>query len=248
MLTKIVCFIVLLFAPLHFLGQGVHCERKPLWVENFNKVGKPSANLWVLSEWETMAKRNGITYNFSQRNGKLLINLISNHSPKKYFLANMYTTKKYGMKYGKIEVRAKCPTAKGVWPGIWLRPIRRLKPKVAGEIDIMEWIYCFSKNKFQANFHLWGEFSSKRNNHAQYPKMYKRTNFDISKFHVYSAERDSTQLIIKVDGFPVGTWHANDYVIWPFNYPYELCLDLGYGGWGASCGHDASKLPPNHED
>lgn len=240
---KFYIILVLFSVPICILGQSVHCERNLLWVEDFNKGEIPSSDLWVLTEWKAMAKKNGITYNFSQKNGNLLIKLISNNSPKTYFLANMHTTKKYGMTYGKVEVKAKCPSSKGIWPGIWLRPVRRLNPKVAGEIDLMEWVSCFPKNRFQANFHLWGEFEGKKGNHSQSPKKYDAGGFDINKYHVYSAEWDSTQLIVKVDGTLVSIWYAKDYSIWPFDYPYELCLDLGYGDWGAACGYDTSELP-----
>lgn len=107
----------------------------------------------------------------------------------------------------------------------------------------MEWISCFNEHKFQSNFYLWGEFNGKEGNHTQYAKAFENKKFDITKYHIYTAEWDSEKLIIKVDDQLVGVWYAKDYPIWPFSYTYELCLDIGYGGWGASCGYDVSKLP-----
>ena len=75
---------------------------------------------------------------------------------------------------------------------------------VADEIDIMEWISCFDKDRVQPNFHLWGDFNGKKNNHAQY-SIKNQLYFDVTKWHVYSAEWDKTKLIVRVDGQAIAT-------------------------------------------
>lgn len=101
---------------------------------------------------------------------------------------------------------------------------------------MIEWISCFKKKTFQANFHLWGEFAGKKGNLTQYPKKFTLKRGSLRRFHLYSAEWDVTKLIVRVDDKAVGTWYAKDYPVWPFDYTYELVLDVAYGGWGASCG------------
>ena len=56
---KFYIILVLFSVPICILGQSVHCERNPLWVEDFNKGEIPSSDLWVLTEWKAMAKKNG---------------------------------------------------------------------------------------------------------------------------------------------------------------------------------------------
>jgi beta-glucanase (GH16 family) len=117
-----------------------------------------------------------------------------------------------------------------------------LSVPVSGEVDLMEWISCLNKSSFQTNFHLWGNFGNKRNNHTQYPR-YVNNKYDISQYHIYSAEWDKTKLIVRVDGVAVASWYSKDYPAWPFNCTYEIIIDLAYGGWGASCGEDMMDLP-----
>ena len=241
-LYAIACFLVisLLDFPKGF-AQSVLCEEKPEWEENFSEGGAPSA-LWIHSNLDKARRAEDNRYDIFQKNGKLNIKFIGKTSENEY-LAMMFTSKKIAMRYGKIAVRAKVPAVKGIWPGIWLRETRGINSKVRGEVDLMEWISCFNRNKFQANFHLWGEFNGKVNNHVQYPKWFEKKSFDVAKYHIYSAEWDKEKLIIRIDDELVGIWYAKDYVTWPFDTTYELCLDLGYGGWGASCGYDRSLLP-----
>lgn len=113
---------------------------------------------------------------------------------------------------------------------------------VADEIDIMEWVSCFDKGRVQPNFHLWGDFNGKKNNHTQY-SIKNQLHFDVTKWHVYSAKWDKTKLIVRVDGQTIAKWYAKDYPVWPFDYTYELLMDVAYGGWGATCGFDLSTLP-----
>lgn len=241
-MRKYLLLIILLNVSFAVYAQSVDYDKIPAWVDNFTENGNPDAN-WL---YEDLAKtRTGKEYRYDlyQKNGKLNIKFIDKKDVTKDFLAMTHTSPKLPMLYGKVEIRAKLPIAKGIWPGIWLRTTRGTKADVKGEVDLIEWISCFNKHQFQANFHLWGNFKGKANNHAQYPKSYSNKKFDVTKYHVYSAEWDKEKLIVKVDGITAGIWYAKDYVAWPFTSTYELCLDLGYGGWGASCGYDKSKLP-----
>jgi hypothetical protein len=221
--------------------EKVNVEATPLWTEEFNQGMEALKNRWDLVEGHNYSNNRYADHKASEKKNRFYLTLVKVYDPSKQSI-NLCLNKQHGLKYGKIVVRAKCPTAKGIWPAIWLRPTRGLKRTVSGEVDLMEWISCFKKNQFQANFHLWGNFNGKQNNHTQYPK--KNTfSCDVSKWHVYSAEWDASKLIVRVDDKIVGTWYAKDYPVWPFDYTYELVLDVAYGDWGASCGFDTKKLP-----
>ena len=57
-----------------------------------------------------------------------------------YTSARMVTKNKGDWKYGRVEVRAKIPAGKGIWPAIWMLPTKWEYGSWphSGEIDIME--------------------------------------------------------------------------------------------------------------
>lgn len=58
-----------------------------------------------------------------------------------YTSGKIYTKNKFSFKYGRIEVKAKLPFGKGIWPAIWMMPEDNKDGwPIGGEIDIMELI------------------------------------------------------------------------------------------------------------
>lgn len=234
-------FILLHSVTISFAQDRVICESKPFWEENFSDGIIGLNKRWNQVEGLSKAKRSVCKNEVSVKRGKLYLKLIEVYDTKENPYILLYNKNNIGFKYGKIEIRAKCPNAKGIFPALWMRPTRGVHPTVAGEIDLMEWVSCFKKDEFQSNFHLWGNFGGKKNNHTQYPKRVKEVN--VSKWHVYTAEWDKSKLILRVDGQAIAIWYAKDYPVWPFDVTYEVALDVAYGGWGAKCGFDLSILP-----
>lgn len=150
--------------------ERVNCESTPLWTEEFNQGTTTLKSRWDQVEGWNYSNEKYAEYSAREKRDKLYLTLKKVYDVSKIPSINLCLKKAHGLKYGKIVVRAKCPTAKGIWPAIWLRPTRGLKRTVSGEVDIMEWISCFKKDQFQANFHLWGDFSGKKNYHTQYQK------------------------------------------------------------------------------
>lgn len=151
-------------------------KEKPSWEEHFRGKGYPCEGLWILSE--TSTKEHLVHYaknphNVYVKRGKLHPVLRKNST-----VANTYTSgriiSKRTFSCGKLEIRAKCPTTEGVWDAIWLKPIK--EKKVNGEIDLVEYIGCWKGQKYQVNFHLWGNFAGKAKNHIQKPR-YVYPNF-----------------------------------------------------------------------
>ena len=224
-----------------FAQQRVICMSSPSWEEDFDKGILEVKENWNQVEGLSKSKKNVCEYKVSVSRGKLCLTLNKVYDTKENPYILLYNKNNMGFKYGRIELRAKCPNAKGIFPALWMRPTRGVNPAVAGEIDLMEWVSCFSKDEFQSNFHLWGNFNGKRNNHTLYPKRAK--GVEVSKWHIYTVEWDKSKLIVRVDDQTVATWYAKDYPVWPFDVTYELAFDVAYGGWGATCGFDLSKLP-----
>ena len=75
------------------------------------------------------------------RNGNLIIEARKeNFSGAAYTSARLVSKNKGDWKYGRIEIKAKLPAGKGMWPAIWMLPTNWEYggwPN-SGEIDIME--------------------------------------------------------------------------------------------------------------
>ena len=233
-------FIIIILTIIHFSdAYSQDFEKKPTWIENFKKLN-PNA-------WNNGANVNGgkCYSNFDPqttyvKRGKL--HLKAKEAAKKdgtqYVkqpYINTYTKKHF--KYGKLEIKAKMPVGLGVWPAIWLISETRTDfPR--GEIDILEYIGCWDKYKFQGNIHtVWAD--NKRFQHPQYS-----TNTDITKYHIYTLEWTKECIILKIDNEIYLKYDKNNPNGWVFDQEYFLVLNVAFdNGWGGKCGVDKSILP-----
>lgn len=220
-------------------------ENEPEWVEEFNRNGFPDQSRWVISELkqnthDALYVKN--KKNCYVKNGYL--NLTLRHTPKKkynYESGRIYTNKNVSFKYGKLVIRAKGSTIKGAWEAIWMKPKEGIKANCKGEIDIMEYIGAWGNEKFQINFHLWGNIRGKTNSHIQYPKYPK---IDISKWHIYTMNWYKDRIIVLVDNKVYYDLKKGDIPEWPFDLEYMLTLAFGYGpNWDKSKSRDDKALP-----
>ncbi len=111
-------------------------------------------------------------------------------------------------KYGYLEMRAKVPFKKGMWPSFWLRPDTAPwnKATYSGEIDIFE---VSADNSFSTGLHKWyrkddGTFSnsaiSGRGNILEGALRYSFDNTDIAnEYHIYGFEWTPDYMAFYVD-------------------------------------------------
>ncbi|MCI4670306.1 MAG: glycoside hydrolase family 16 protein [Bacteroidia bacterium] len=91
-------------------------------------------------EWYTDEKKNS-----QVKDGNLIIRALRESTPVNgydYTSARMITKNKADFKFGRMDIRAKLPKGKGLWPAIWMLPTENkfgTWPR-SGEIDIMELI------------------------------------------------------------------------------------------------------------
>lgn len=228
--------LLVTFPSILVFAQSVKVRKRPSYVFSFNKKGILNNDIWIREE-----HGNILSYQLNQKSGKLKMNVVRRQGATSPNFIRVYTDKDFPFKYGKIEIRAKFPKLKGAGSSIWLRPVHGTVRKVSGEIDVIEWGDKFADSSFQANFHLWGDFDNKKDNHVQYPKWYKNKNFSVFDYHIYSVQWDMSRIVIKVDDRTVGVWYAKDYPAWPFTYGYELCLDNGFAGWDTTKDYEPSQ-------
>ena len=150
-----------------------------------------------------------------------------------YTSAALETIGKADWQYGRIEVRAKLPAGKGVWPAIWTLGINEKDKAVGwprcGEIDIME-LVGKEPGIIHGTIHYFvnGKHDSKG---GKLP-----VNHPGAGFHVYAAEWTPDRIDLFVDDqkyFSFDTSLADNAGQNPFRKPHYLILNLALGGaWG----------------
>ena len=151
-----------------------------------------------------------------------------------YTSAALETYAKADWLYGRIEVRAKLPAGKGVWPAIWMLGTNISQPGFGwpkcGEIDIME-LVGKEPGVIYGTLH-WADSNGKLSSYGQHVTL----DHPEADFHVYAADWTPNALDLSVDGhvynhFPVEKATAAGYN--PFRQRQFLLLNLAIGGdWG----------------
>lgn len=240
---------------------------KLVWAYEFDKPGLPDPAKW---NYETGFVRNSEAQYYTAsrlenarvENGSLVIEArkenyknqafnptagpgdwIRSREFADYTSASLTTWERFSLKYGRVEVRAKLPSGRGVWPAIWM-----LGTNVAsagwpgcGEIDIMEMV-GFRPDMIYGHIHTLESVKTKKVKDGTGLKVTGASD----DFHVYAAEWDPNQITLLVDGKKYYTYQNphTDEASWPFDKDQYLILDLAIGGaWGGKKGIDDSIFP-----
>jgi beta-glucanase (GH16 family) len=179
-------------------------------------------------------------------NGKLIIQAKKeSFSGKEYTSSRILTKGKREFTFGRIDIRAKLPVAKGLWPALWMlgKKIDQVNWPSCGEIDIME-LVGLNANKVYGTLH-WASASSSTTR-VQYGTNYTLpTGTFADKFHVFTTiwSADNVEILVddisyyKFDKTKVGS------APYPFNEPFFLIFNVAVGGdWPGS--PDASTTFP----
>jgi beta-glucanase (GH16 family) len=163
--------------------------------------------------------------------GNLAIRALNNNG--QYTSARLKTQGKFDFTYGKVDVRAKVPYGKGIWPAIWMlgNDIDKVGWPKSGEIDIMEYIGPEDTATIYGTVH--GPTAS--GTHTSAGSSIKapddKTWYD--DFHVYSLEWTPDSMRILVDGSKYLDVPAKDTpngLQWVFQHPFFLLLNVAVGG------------------
>lgn len=245
-LTHCLALLLVLLAT----GAGAQ-EWKLIWSDEFNVDGMADPNKWDYEEGyirnrELQYYTKARPENARVEDGCLVIETRKdNFEGRPITSASLHTRWKASWRYGRIEVRAKLPTGKGMWPAIWMLGVNReIGWPACGEIDIMENV-GFDPLTIHANVH------TKAYNHVLGTQKGNRIKAeDPSKnFHVYAIEWFEDRIDFYFNKTKYFTFQnegtGND--VWPFDKPHYLILNAAYGGsWGASQGTDDSILPQKY--
>lgn len=234
---------------------------KLVWADEFDRDGAPDPARWApevgyIRNNEAQYYTSGRLENARVENGQLVIEArrdrypLGKEAPRRngrevaeITSASLTTKGKMKWTYGRIEVRAKLPAGRGVWPAIWMlgTNIDRVGWPACGEIDIMEFV-GYAPGVVHANVHTCG-FNHMRGNGRG--KQFKLA--DVSEaFHTYAVEWTGRELRFFVDDTCYFTCENDGTGVdsWPFDAPQYLILNLAIGGaWGGQKGIDDKIFP-----
>ncbi|MEO6228997.1 MAG: family 16 glycosylhydrolase [Ferruginibacter sp.] len=186
-------------------------------------------NGWGNHELENYTGR---TQNAFQSNGKLIIEARSElFAGSNYTSARMTTQNKKQFKFGRIDIRAKLPVSKGMWPALWMlgSNISSVPWPACGEIDIMELVGSDPKKVVGT-----GHYANGTGQHDSKGGNYSLTTEDFSqKFHVYSVvwEQDSIRWLVDDQVFYTMTKTLTGTTTsYPFNNDFFFILNVAVGG------------------
>lgn len=189
-------------------------------------------NGWGNSELENYTNRIQNTF---VSNGNLIIEARKeSYGGFNYTSARMITKNKQSFKFGRIDIRAKTPTGKGIWPALWMlgNNIDAVGWPTCGEIDMME-ILGHEPNKLYGTLH-WGSSAA---THASKGSSYVLNGSSFNQqFHVYSMEWKQDAINLLIDDVKYLTVTNTDIAITnPFNNPFFFIFNIAVGGnWPGS--------------
>ncbi len=227
-------------------SQSAASQWQLVWSDEFDYTGLPQAEKW---DYETGMVRNREAQYYTKarskntrvEEGHLIIEAHQeDFEQAKYTAGSLYS--KADWKYGRIEVRAKIPTGRGMWPAIWMMPAERTGGWPAcGEIDIMENV-GFNPDVIHATVH------TKSYNHTIGTQ--KGDTIKVDKphadFHVYAIQWNAEKIDFFLDDTKYFTFknEGSGTATWPFDKPFHLKLNIAVGGaWGGQKGIDDSLFP-----
>ena len=220
-----------------------------VWADEFDTPGMPDPAKWDYDvgyiannekQYYTRARRE----NARVENGMLVIESRKEaYQGYAYTSARLITKGRATWRYGRIEVRAKLPTGRGMWPAIWMlgANIDQVGWPGCGEIDIMENV-GFAPHMIHANVHTKAYnhvLGTNKGGSLSVPNPY-------ADFHVYAVEWFADHMDFFVDDKKYFTFNneGKGRDTWPFDQPHFLILNAAVGGdWGGQQGIDDSIFP-----
>lgn len=157
------------------------------------------------------------------------------YSGYNYTSARMITKNKKTFKYGRVDIRAKLPKTKGIWPALWMlgNNIDAVSWPACGEIDILE-LLGQEPNKMYGTLHWGANFAT----HQYMTESYTLPAGSFyDQFHVFSMEWKANSIQLYVDDLLFFT--ATDDEItggtYPFNNLFFFIFNIAVGGnWPGS--------------
>jgi len=239
-------FFFSLIAILILFNSSSFAQRyELLWSDEFNEA-QLDTETWNL--WNGTAYNNEDQYytprekNAYTEDGNLyIVGLRENYEGREWTSARLESQNNFEFQYGKVEIRAKLPQGKGLWPAFWLlgSNIDEIGWPYSGEIDIMEYRgHLPTQTSGTVHFAAVSPENSDRTPNQD--RRYIREEYNLPSgsfaedFHLYQFEwSDSvmTWYIDDVEFFKLTREEIQEQTsYYPFDQPFYLILNLAIGG------------------
>jgi len=152
------------------------------------------------------------------------------YNGNEYTSARINTMSKKEFKFGRIDIRAKLPVGKGLWPALWMlgSDISQAGWPACGETDIMELIGTYP-NRVVGSFH-WQKQDGSVGSVSNFKEL---SSEDFShQFHVFSLVWKQDSLVILVDDQPYSVASSQTVINgnYPFNASSFFIFNVAVGG------------------
>jgi len=262
-MNKIFCLlgIFIFFSACHSASTGSPSGKmqerdngnfKLVWNDEFDYTGQPDSSKWSfeIGNGKKGWGNNELEYytnhlsNANVKEGKLVITARKEQIDGfNYTSARLITQHKFAFTYGRIDVSAKLPGGKGIWPAIWMLgdDIETVGWPACGEVDIMEHIGK-EPDRIHGSIHTPSSFGNTLNT-----AIINVPDCEAA-FHVYSVEWDKQEIRYYIDNSFYYSYHPDVYNddTWPFNKKLFIILNVAVGGnFGGAV--DANIFPQSME-
>ena len=207
-----------------------------VWSDEFNGNALNTANWnyeqggsgWGNNELENYTNR---TQNVFVSAGHLIIEARQeSYGGNNYTSGRLTTQGKQSFTFGRIDIRAKLPVSKGMWPALWMlgSNISTVPWPGCGETDIMELIGTYP-SRITGSLHWLQSGGSE----GTYNNNYNLSTGDFSQqFHVYSIiwKQDSVQFLVDDQPYVNGGASVVTSGTYPFNSPFFFIFNVAVGG------------------
>ncbi len=226
---KKIAVFFLLGSCISLYGQ----ERQLVWEENFDgsQLEQESWNSITGNGCPELCGWGNNELQFYSIENTKVANGFLNISAKKegdtYTSGRINTKGKKEFQYGKIEVRAKLATGKGLWPAFWMLGSNRNEVgwPLCGEIDIVEYVGKEPETIF-TTLHT-----------ADSHGVSKNTRKDVVEgieegFHIYSIDWTKEKIDFYIDNTLFYSFQPKNknVEVWPFDQPFYIIINLAIGG------------------
>lgn len=206
-----------------------------IWHDEFD------GNKLDMSKWRVenaaLVKNNELEYYSSEnvylKNGVLILKSEKKEMGGRPYTSGLVETKgKFVFQYGRVEIRAKLPGTKGMWPAHWMMPERGSWPP---EIDIMELVGSFPDRIHMTNHY--GVFPNNRYD----TKTFRGPDYT-KDFHLFALEWDAGELRWYIDGVKHFSVKRN-----VPREPFYIILNTAVGGTMPRNPDETTVFPQYHE-
>lgn len=208
-------------------------DKKLVWQEEFNgkaleekvwnfELGDGCPNI---CGWGNNEKQIYTDKNHSIQDGNLKITI--KKDGEIYTSSRITTLGKKEFTYGRMEVRAKIPTGKGIWPAFWMlgSNISKVGWPKCGEIDILEYIGR-EPGKVFTSLHT-------QDSHGNTINTKKTEIKDIENgFHLYAIDwtKDKIEFFVDDQSVYIFAPKEKNENTWPYNQPFYFIINVAVGG------------------